>query len=72
MAEDPNTAWMTITIADYWYGEGERIVEVASATALWYSSGSPAVPLGWVLIRDPQGEFETQALLCTDLTVEPG
>jgi DDE superfamily endonuclease len=71
VAEDPNTAWMTITIAD-WYGEGERIVEVASATALWYSSGSPAVPLRWVLIRDPQGEFETQALLCTDLTVEPG
>ena len=34
VAEDPNTAWMTITIAD-WYGEGERIVEVASATALW-------------------------------------
>src|SRR5215212_8174401 len=64
VAEDPNTAWMPITIAD-WYGEGERSVEVASATALWYSSGSPAVPLRWVLIRDPQGELESQALLCT-------
>ena len=30
------------------------------------------MPLRWVLIRDPQGEFDTQALLCTDLTVEPG
>lgn len=26
----------------------------------------------WVLIRDPQGEFEPQALLCTDLAAEPG
>jgi hypothetical protein len=29
------------------------------------------VPLRWVLIRDPQGEFKTQALLCTDLATEP-
>src|SRR3712207_8292525 len=28
---------------------------------------SPAVPIRWVLVRDPQGEFATQALLCTDL-----
>jgi hypothetical protein len=70
VAEDPNTAWMPITIAD-WYGEGERSVEVASATALWYSSGLPAVPLRWVLIRDPKGEFETQALLCTKLDADP-
>ena len=27
--------------------------------------------LRWVLIRDPQGEFATQALLCTDLTTAP-
>jgi hypothetical protein len=24
-----------------------------------------------VLVRDPQGEFDSQALLCTDLTVDP-
>jgi hypothetical protein len=28
-------------------------VEVVSNTALWYSTGLPAVPLRWVLIRDP-------------------
>jgi hypothetical protein len=27
--------------------------------------------LRWVLIRDPQGRFDTQALLCTDPTVAP-
>jgi hypothetical protein len=31
----------------------------------------PPVPLRWVLIRDPQGRFATQALLCTDLAVPP-
>ena len=29
------------------------------------------MPLRWLLIRDPQGEFPTQALLCTDLAVAP-
>jgi hypothetical protein len=50
----------------HWYGEGERAVEVVSQTAVWYSTGLPAVPVRWVLIRDPEGELKTQALLCTD------
>ena len=70
VAEDPATAWTFITVVD-WYGGEERIVEVASATAIWYSTGLPPVPLRWVLIRDPEEEFETQALLCTDLHTGP-
>jgi hypothetical protein len=31
----------------------------------------PPLPIRWVLVRDPQGTFEPQALLCTDLTVDP-
>lgn len=31
----------------------------------------PVVPLRWVLIRDPAGEFEPQALLSTDLAAVP-
>jgi hypothetical protein len=50
-----------------WYGSTERTVKIAWATALWYSTGLPAVPIRWVLVRDPQGTFVTQALLCTDL-----
>jgi hypothetical protein len=65
VAEDPNVVWGTVTIAD-WYGGGERAVEVTSDTALWYHTGLPPVPLRWVLVRDPQGAFATQALLCTD------
>jgi hypothetical protein len=66
VAEDPSTAWRSITVAD-WYGKAERTLETISATAVWYSTGLPAVPIRWVLVRDPQGEFATQALLCTDL-----
>lgn len=70
VAEDPKTAWRQITLGR-WYGERERSVDVSSETAVWYSTGLPAVPLRWVLIRDPKGEFETQALLCTDLRAKP-
>jgi hypothetical protein len=71
VAENPKTAWMSITVSN-WYGGTERMVEIVSDSAIWYSTGLPAVPLRWVLIRDPQAEFETQALLCTDLATEPG
>ncbi|HEU5329201.1 MAG TPA: transposase [Thermomicrobiales bacterium] len=67
---DPTTAWGTVTVAN-WYGEGARTVEVASATAVWYHAGLPPLPIRWVLVRDPHGQFATQALLCTDLTTEP-
>src|SRR4051812_24493366 len=71
LAADPRTAWTEITVA-HWYGASTRTVEIVSATAVWFHSGLPPVPLRWVLIRDPQGRFATQALLCTDPTAGPG
>jgi hypothetical protein len=71
VAADPATAWTGATIAQ-WYGRGERQVELVSATAVWYHCGLPPVPIRWVLIRDPQGHFETQAPLCTDPEAPPG
>jgi hypothetical protein len=68
--EDPHTTWRTIMVSG-WYGSGERAVEIVSETAIWYSTGLPAVPVRWVLIRDPREEFEAQALLCTDLDADP-
>jgi len=70
VAEDPATVWEPTTITN-WYGSGERMVEISSKTAVWYSTGLFAVPLRWVLVRDPAGEFKTQALLCTDLNADP-
>jgi len=70
VAADPGTVWTEVAVA-HWYGAGERAVEVASATAVWYHTGLPPVPLRWVLVRDPQGKFATQALLCTDPAAAP-
>lgn len=67
---DPATRWTMLTIP-FWYGQPNRQVEVVSATAVWYHSGMPVIPLCWVLIRDPLRQFETQALLCTDLHATP-
>jgi hypothetical protein len=58
VAEDPRTVWECAKIAN-WYGSGDRTVEIASETAVWYSTGLPAVPIRWVLIRDPEGGFKT-------------
>jgi hypothetical protein len=70
VAEDPSTFWKPAKIAN-WYGSGDRMVEITSNTAVWYSTGLFAVPVRWVLIRDPQEKFKTQALLCTDLKADP-
>jgi hypothetical protein len=68
--DDPATGWTALTVPR-WYSEAERTVEVVSQTALWYHTGLPPVPIRWVLIRDPQRKFATQALLCTDLEMPP-
>jgi hypothetical protein len=70
VAEDPSTFWKPITVAN-WYGSEARAVEIATNTAVWYSTGLFAVPVRWVLVRDPEGGFKTQALLCTDLEADP-
>src|SRR5262249_40121151 len=64
------TAWTQLTVAQG-YGRQERLVEISSQTAVWYHTGVPPVPIRWVLIRDPDGECATQALLCTDLDASP-
>ena len=54
-----------------WYGEGEREIEILSRTCVCFHIGKEAVPIRYVLIKDPQGKFKTQALLSTDLAAEP-
>ena len=67
---DQQTVWKTVQVQN-WYGQGPTQVEIASDTAVWYHSGKPAVPIRWVLVRDPNGKFETKALLCTAQTADP-
>ncbi|QRM33098.1 transposase [Microvirga sp. VF16] len=65
-----STRWRRVTVLG-WYGEGDRVIEFCSATAVWRHSGRPIVPIRWVLLRDPLGRFSPQALLCTDPTRDP-
>jgi hypothetical protein len=67
---DKKTVWKKVTIRD-WYGGKRRQIEIVSRTAVWYHSGMPPLPIRWVLIRDPKGTFRSQAVLCTDLNVDP-
>ena len=70
VAADPNTHWQSLTVPN-WYGQRNRPVEIVSATAVWYHQGMPPLPIRWVLIRDPQGRFQTQAILSTRLDLDP-
>jgi hypothetical protein len=67
---NPKTQGRSVTVP-HWYSAGPRTIRIATGTAVWYHTGLPVVPLRWVLILDPQHEFRPQALLCTDLGVEP-
>jgi hypothetical protein len=64
------THWQTVSLTR-WYGQSQRVVEVASATAVWSHPGKPVVPIRWVLVHDPKGEVESQALLSTPLAYSP-
>jgi hypothetical protein len=68
--KDSKTEWTSIEVSN-WYGGRQREVEVSTDTAVWYHTGLPPVEIRWVLTRDPQGEFEPQALLSTKLDHTP-
>lgn len=67
--ENPATRWRRVSI-DGWYGRTEHRLDIASGTALWHHPGM-RVAIRWLLVRDPSGEKEPQAFLCTDLTADP-
>jgi hypothetical protein len=67
---DPATVWRPHTVA-LWYGRKQRLVEIASDTAVWYHSGKPPVPIRWILVRDPTAELEAQAFLSTNIHADP-
>ena len=67
---DRRTRWRRLVVGG-WYGGGDRPVEACSGSALWHHPGMPVVPLRWVLVRDPLGEFRPQAFLCTDPDAGP-
>jgi len=66
---NPKTCWRRVSVK--WYDGQQRWMALTSQTAVWYHSGKPVVPIRWVLIRDPKGEYDPLALLCTNLDYSP-
>ena len=66
-SNDPSTHWEKRDVR--WYSGEQRSVEIATGTALWYTPSYSPLPLRWVIVRDPLGEFQPSALFCTDPNV---
>jgi hypothetical protein len=66
---DPTSRWRRVVVS-HWYGEGERVLDVLTGTAVWDHPGR-RVPVRWVLVRDVKGEHDPQAFLCTDQQADP-
>jgi len=69
LLDQDQATWTVAAVS--WYNGTTRVVELTSQTAVWYRSGKPAATIRWVLIRDPEGAFDPQALLCTDPAADP-
>lgn len=67
---NPKTKGKTITLRS-WYGEKNRKIEIVSGKCVWYHVGKEAVPIRWVIIRDPSAKFETQAIFSTRTEATP-
>lgn len=68
--DNPKTKWKRVIISN-WYGEENREIEIASGKCVWYHVGKQAVPIRWVIIRDPRQKFQAQAILCTNRKAAP-
>ena len=70
LIDNPKTKWKAVTMKN-WYGEKNRKIEIVSGKCVWYHVGKEAVPIRWVIIKDPRGKFETQAIFSTRTEASP-
>jgi hypothetical protein len=70
MVLDPQIKWTSVTIPQ-WYNRGPQEMLITTATAVWYHTGKPPVPIRWVLVKAADGSGEVAALLSTNLELCP-
>jgi hypothetical protein len=66
---DPTTVWTTRVLP--WYDGRMRAMQMTSARAVWFHVGKRPLPIRWVLLRDPQGDYDPVRLLSTDAGCDP-
>jgi len=69
VALSSTTRWQRSRVA--WYGATTAVMDWTTGTALWYSTGTPPLPIRWLLVRDPSGKKATRAFFSTDLHQAP-
>ena len=68
-SDAPTTHWTRWPFV--WYNHQLRDIDISTHPAIWYHTGQPPVPIRFILIRDVAAKFDPQALLSTDLTLDP-
>jgi hypothetical protein len=69
LIDAPTTCWMRLPFV--WYNHQVRDIEISTHQAVWFHNGQAPLPIRFILIRDVQGKFDPQVLLCTDLSLDP-
>jgi hypothetical protein len=64
IATAPTTSWQRRLVP--WYGGAHAVVDWTTGTALWYTTGTPPLPIRWVLVRDPHGKRPLRAFFSTE------
>ena len=52
-----------------WYRGRKKKIQYVTTTCLWSPVGGGAIPIRLVVIKDPAGQFESAALMSTDVTL---
>jgi hypothetical protein len=61
----PNLQWNKVDVR--WYKGGVKQVEYITFTCLWHVVGYEPVPIRVVLLKDPEGKYESVPLMSTDV-----
>ena len=69
VATSPTTCWHRSQVL--WYGGAQAVVDWASGTALWYSTGATPLRLRWVLVRNRLAHLPIRAFFSTEPTQAP-
>jgi len=64
------TKWITLVLP-HWYGHQQKELLICTGKAIWYKPSFAAVPIRWILIKDPNGKLRPMSLLCTDMDLAP-
>ena len=67
LLESKTTPWQEAEVR--WYRGRKKKVQYVTTTCLWSPVGGEAIPIRLVVLKDPKGQFESAALMSTDVTL---